>query len=105
MPGDTLPVLRELIKKHQSDGISIKLNTSSTYCFDSESFRYLAAYKNGVELGNRQDYSRSWERSVKETFRMLTQIRSLEPHAIASTTSLNAARKLITDLTIPIAEI
>ena len=95
----------KLIEGHQSSGVDIKLNNTTTYNFDSESFRYLAAYKNGVDQGNRDDYTRSWERSVQETFRMLQHIQSLVPHPIASTASLNAARKLITDLTIPMADI
>ena len=104
-PGDTFPVLQKLLAKLNSEDIDIKLNMRTTYCFDSESFRYLAANKNNVELGNREDYARSWERPARETERMLDHIQSISPHPIESTTSLNTTRKLITDLTIPMAEI
>ena len=84
----------------------MRLTKQTVYCFDSESFRYLAAMKTAnLDLGNRDDYARSWERSVKETQRMLNHIRSVKPHSITATASLNTARKIITDLTIPMAEI
>ena len=105
MPGETLPVLEELLKKPQYENVDIQLNTKTIYCFDSESFRYLAALKDGAEYGNREDFAKSWERSVEQTGRMLSHICSLTPHLISSTESLNYARKLITDLTIPMADL
>lgn len=36
-PGDTLPVLKELLKEHK---VEIDLSPSSYFCFDNEAFRY-----------------------------------------------------------------
>lgn len=102
-PGDTFPSLEKLLMSMAPD--LIELTTDTVYNFDSESFRFLAALKNGVDLGNRTDYEKSWERSVDECIRMLSQIASLAPHPITNTVTLNASRKLITDLTKPMAEI
>ena len=101
-PGEAMPPLLELFSEHN---LKDTLKKNTTYCFDSESFRYLAACKSGVTLpGSVVDFSRSWDKSFLEAFRMIEYIASLEPHSIKSTESLNAARKLITHLTIPKAE-
>lgn len=102
-PGDTFPSLDKLLKNMADD--LIELTTDTVYNFDSESFRFLAAIKQGVDLGNQTDYEKSWERSVEECVRMLEYIASLPPHPITNTATLNASRKLITDLTKPMAEI
>lgn len=102
-PGDTLPSLVKLLDNMAAN--LIELTTDTVYNFDSESFRFLAANKQGVDLGNKSDYNVSWERSVDECIRMLSYIASLPPHPIKNTVTLNASRKLITDLTKPMAEI
>ncbi|KAN0070520.1 hypothetical protein V8E54_011389, partial [Elaphomyces granulatus] len=79
--------------------------THTAYCFDSESFRYLAALKNGTILPNKEDFSRSWEHSRDEAWRLLDYFRSRPPHMVKSTMSLNRTRQLITMLTKPMAEI
>jgi hypothetical protein len=45
-PGDTFGPLETLLAK-QPD-VQLSLNMKTSYCFDSESFRYLAAHKQGV---------------------------------------------------------
>lgn len=102
-PGNTLPSLTKLLSNMASD--LIELTTDTVYNFDSESFRFLAAHKQGVDLGYKADYQKSWERSVEESIRMLSYIASLPPHPITNTVTLNASRKLIADLTKPMAEI
>lgn len=102
-PGDTFPSLEKLLNNMAAD--LIELTTDTVYNFDSESFRFLAALQQGVDLGNKVDYAKSWERSVEECIRMLSYIASLPPHPITNTATLNASRKLITDLTKPMAEI
>ena len=77
----------------------------TVYCFDSESFRYLAARQKGIDMGNLEDYSRSWDHSANEAQRLLNHFRALPPHQTKSTLSLNETRYLIAQLTIPMAEI
>lgn len=102
-PGDTFGPLKALLEEHSDIGLT--LSTPTTYCFDSESFRYLAAYKNGIPLPNEEDFRRSWEHSSREAHRMIDHFKSKPPHNIKSTLSLNGARELIIELTKPMAEI
>lgn len=102
-PGDTFKPLKALLDG-QSD-IPIALSTATTYCFDSESFRYLAAYKQGVPMDNEEKFHRSWDHSSKEAHRLLDYFASTQPHPVTSTLSLNGARKLILELTKPMASI
>lgn len=102
-PGDTFKPLRSLLDEHSD--IPITLSASTTYCFDSESFRYLAAYKQGVPLPSEEEFRTSWDHSSKEAHRLLDYFASTPPHPVASTISLNGARKLILELTKPMANI
>ncbi|KAH9209981.1 hypothetical protein DL95DRAFT_413403 [Leptodontidium sp. 2 PMI_412] len=74
-------------------------------CFDSESFRYLAAYSQGVKIGDLDDYNKSWKRSMHESQRLLRHFQSLIPHQTRNTLSLNETRHLIAQLTRPMADI
>ena len=102
-PGDTYGPLKTLLGQHPDVGLS--LTTHTTYCFDSESFRYLAAYKNNVFLDNEEDFRRSWKHSRMEALRLVKNFNSKPPHSVNSTLSLNGARELISELTKPMAEI
>lgn len=102
-PGDTYGPLKALL--HQHPDIGLELSTPTTYCFDSESFRYLAAFKSGVEMPNRVDFDRSWDHSRKESIRLISHFKASPPHKVKNTLSLNGARQLIAELTKPMAEI
>jgi hypothetical protein len=49
---------------------------SNTFCFDSESFRYLIALENGIQFDDYQkdEYTRSWTTAVNESNRLLQYI-------------------------------
>lgn len=102
-PGDTYGPLKALLDQHPDVGL--ELVTPTTYCFDSESFRYLAAYKSGVTMPNKIDFDRSWSQSRQETIRLIEHFQAIEPHEVKNTISLNGARQLISELTKPLAEI
>ncbi|KAI2637959.1 hypothetical protein GGS26DRAFT_435232 [Hypomontagnella submonticulosa] len=114
-PGDTFIPLQNLLKKYgdfenpgspdTSKKLRLGLYRDNTYYFDSESFRYLAAYTQGIDLGNRDEYSYSWNFSADESRRLLQYFKSLEPHQVKNTLSLNDTRRTITRLTQPMAEI
>ncbi|KAI0008372.1 hypothetical protein F4779DRAFT_587417 [Xylariaceae sp. FL0662B] len=104
MPGDVYKPLEKLLQRHESLGL--RLNWNTVFCFDSESFRCLAAKKQqGIEMPHMEDFHRSWECSVKETRRLLEHFINIEPHQVRSTISLNRARELISQLTEPMASI
>ncbi|KAH0561969.1 hypothetical protein GP486_003320 [Trichoglossum hirsutum] len=102
-PGDTYGPLKKLLSEHSDVGLS--LNAHTVFCFDSESFRYLAAFKMGVFMDNEEDFRRSWQHSRNEALRLVKHFTSQPPHAVNSTMSLNGARELISELTKPMAEI
>jgi len=102
-PGDTFGPLSSLLQKHQDIGLA--LENQNTYCFDSESFRFLAAFKNGVVMENEEDFRRSWEHSRAEAVRLVEYFETRTPHQVKSTMSLNGTRQLIAELTKPMADI
>lgn len=104
-PGDTLPALRTLLSENPD--VEIPLAKHTIYCMDNESFRFLAALKNGIkfEEKDRQDYAVSWNRSVEETARLLKHIQTLKPHKVRDTLTLNDARRIVISLSQPIAKI
>ncbi|KAI9687021.1 MAG: hypothetical protein M1822_002431 [Bathelium mastoideum] len=102
-PGDTFGPLTRLLRERPQIGVTLSIPT--TYCFDSESFRYLAAYKSGVTLDNKEDYDRSWDHSRRESVRLIEHFKGNSPHRVKSTLSLNGARQIISELTKPLADI
>jgi hypothetical protein len=102
-PGDTYGLLKSLLGHHPD--VELKLETPTTYCFDSESFRYLAAFKTYVKMPNKTDFERSWTTSREDTIRLIKHFQSIPPHEVKNTMSLNGARQLMSELTKPLAEI
>ncbi|KAL2865912.1 uncharacterized protein BJX67DRAFT_388865 [Aspergillus lucknowensis] len=102
-PGDTFKPLESLLSAYRN--VIPQLSRSNVYCFDSESFRYLAARKKGIEMGHMDDYRRSWEHSAQEADRLLAHFQSLHPHHTQETLSLNETRHLIAQLTAPMQQI
>ncbi|KAK7995757.1 hypothetical protein PG991_015224 [Apiospora marii] len=103
-PGDSLQPLRTLLGKHESLGMQLTVKTM--YCFDSESFRCVAAQKQvGHVMDNLGDFRKSWDGSMRQTRALLEHVFSLEPHSTKRTMSINRAREAITHLTKPLADI
>ncbi|CAG8588901.1 18299_t:CDS:2 [Racocetra persica] len=107
-PGDTLPVLKKQLQElERKSGIEMTICKNTSYCFDNDSFRFLAAIKNGVSYSDKtkENYALSWENSVKESVRLLQYIIDRTPHKINDTISLNNARQTVMMLCEPLAEI
>jgi hypothetical protein len=102
-PGDTYELLKTLLATYKNGGINI--SPKSLFCFNSESFRFLAAKFQGVAIGDFGDYNRSWERSVKEAECLLYHFQGLEPHKTRNTLGLNETRHIIAQLLRPMADI
>ncbi|KAK3324526.1 hypothetical protein B0T19DRAFT_464640, partial [Cercophora scortea] len=100
-PGDTFKPLESLLTEYKE--IEMGLFEHNVYCFDSESFRYLAAQKKGIDMGHFEDNIRSWEYSVTECKRLVEYFRGLKPHAVRSTINLNEIRDMVVKLTEPMA--
>lgn len=107
-PGDTMPPLKALLAENKD--VSIPISMQTVYCYDSEAYRFLAAVKNTknpITFPNdeRENFTKSWDKSVSETKRMLKHIGALQPHPIKDTLNLNHTRELVIKLTRPLAEI
>lgn len=104
LPGDTFDPLRKLLQRF--DDINISLGKDSVYCFDSESFRYMAALKTvGKRMGQLEENRASWNYSVSEAKRLLDHFGGLTPHTVTSTVNLYETRFRIVGMTRPMAEI
>ncbi|CAI2188003.1 19094_t:CDS:1 [Funneliformis geosporum] len=107
-PGDTLPALKsQLNELKKSSGVEIKINKDTMYCFDNESFRFLSAIKGGISFtkDDEKSFAESWERSVNESFKLVSYLTSITPHKTNDTLSLNHARKIVLLLCEPLAKI
>ncbi|CAG8722336.1 16832_t:CDS:2, partial [Dentiscutata erythropus] len=105
-PGDTLPVLkRQLSEIQKKSDIEIKICKDTVYCFDNESFRFLAAVKKGMSFTDKEIFASSWEKSANESMRLLEHVINCTPHKIIDTISLNNARQIVMILYKPLAEV
>ncbi|KAM0433873.1 hypothetical protein ACHAPT_003816 [Fusarium lateritium] len=100
-PGDTFKPLNALLSEYKD--VNMGLFENNVYCFDSESFRYLAAKKKGIDIGHLEDNRRSWEYSVGECERLVKHCQGITPHPVRSTINLNETRNTIHRLTEPMA--
>ncbi|EWZ30628.1 hypothetical protein FOZG_16101 [Fusarium oxysporum Fo47] len=102
MLGDTREPLEALLKKRNTN---IQLGLSTLYFFDSESFRYLAAYKQlAKEMPGKDSFVASWEKSSEEARRLVERTFVLPTHEVKMTLSLNRTRAFITGMTKPMLE-
>ena len=107
-PGDSLPPLKKLVKDIENDSkIKIPIDSENIFCFDNESFRFLAAMKQGVLFSSTdtEDFSKSWEKSFESAKTMIEYIAKLPFHDIVDTVELNEAKQILNELSKPIAEI
>ncbi|RIA81662.1 hypothetical protein C1645_789946 [Glomus cerebriforme] len=109
-PGNTKPLLEkqlEDLKKQSRTDVEIKVNKDTMYCFDNESFRFLAAIKNDMQFTNSEErnFAESWKKSVDESLRLIEYLLKRRPHIIKDTLSLNNARNIVIFLSKPLAEI
>ncbi|CAF1038121.1 unnamed protein product [Didymodactylos carnosus] len=107
-PGNTAPLLKQLLTElKQTTNVDVPFSKDNTFCFDNEAFRFVAAIKNNIPFTDEQkeDFRKSWDTSVKEASNLIIRINKCQPHHVKDTISLNEARRLIVELTRPIAEI
>jgi GTPase SAR1 family protein len=104
-PGDTAPLLKKTL--HDLPIKNIPFDKSNSFCFDSESFRYLVARLNGMNFDKYQqdEYKQSWITSVNESNRFLQYICSeLKPFPQENWQSIDHAQFQINRLIRPILE-
>ncbi|CAF4333694.1 unnamed protein product, partial [Rotaria sp. Silwood2] len=101
---DTGPLLRKMLNDKHLNGIPFK--KENTFCFNSESFRYLAARKCNVDFDDyqRQKYTSSWNTSVTESVCLLNFIQRCQPYYLEEWISLRKATLDISMLARPLME-
>ncbi|CAG2118348.1 unnamed protein product, partial [Medioppia subpectinata] len=111
MPGESGSALMSILKilSKRPPNVNIIYNRTTTYCFDSESFRYLVASvpPNNIQFDPnlKPAYVESWNRSVDECRRLFNHIMRMPAHKVMDTLSLNNTKQLIAMLTKPLADI
>ncbi|XP_023309902.1 uncharacterized protein LOC108905327 [Anoplophora glabripennis] len=113
-PGETYPILKKVVAdiKARPPYVDIPLG-KNVFCFDNEAFRYLTAIKQNIEFNPRtaQRNQESWTWSVEQCNNLIEYIIGdsknppLQPHIIKNTNAINEARRLIIQLSRPLAEI
>jgi len=111
-PRDTFKPLETLLK--ECDNLRRRLPSRkvfcfdlahhNVYCFDSESFRFLAARKNGIEIDHSEyleDCRLSWQHSTEDCRRLLKHFWTQKPYMLQSTLELNRIRHIIMRLPEP----
>ena len=103
-PGNTLVDLRKRLLK-----VSINWNVAveNMFCFDNASFGFLACVKHGMKFGEAEKaaFSGGWDFSVKETNRLFEYIRTRTPNFSSGAVCLNEARRIMVELSRPMAEV
>lgn len=115
-PGDTYPALKKLLDeinenlKAKSSGNAepqeLSLTENTTYCLDNEAFRFLSARRSvHFSEDDVKNFGSSWSRSVKETTRMLDNIKQTKPQKTIEKVPVNDTRNKILLLLKPMAKI
>jgi hypothetical protein len=75
-PGDTAPLIKAMIASLSMNEIIFK--KENTFCFDSESFRYLVALQSQIPFSDddKREYEMSWSTSVTESNRLIDYVRT-----------------------------
>ena len=105
-PGNTGPLVRNLLESLPIE--NVPFTKQNTFCFDSESFRYLVATRNKIKFSKSEekDYEESWEKSSTESNRFLEYIRTkmTSPLIPSESKSMKDEQLKITMLIRPILE-
>ncbi|XP_044271283.1 uncharacterized protein LOC123015565 [Tribolium madens] len=113
-PGDTLPCLKTIVDdiKTKPPHVDIPLK-GNIFSVDNEAFRFLVAMKNNIKFNDelQQRFVDSWNKSSEECWKLILYIVGdaahdpLKPHQLYNTISINDARRIITQLSQPLADI
>ena len=81
-PGDTGSLLRKMLNDEHLNNISFE--KENTFCFDNESFRYLAARKCDIAFDDcqKEECIISWSTSVTELLRLLNFIQTSKSYCL-----------------------
>ena len=100
-PGDTMTVLSKLFEDVKVANQSlVKLTDDNVFCMDNEAIRMMFAHSHGVEFQKQQikTFSKSWNHTLKESFRLFQFGAGANPHSVAETTATWHVRNMLFEL-------
>ena len=102
-PGDTLPALALLLRDYRE----IVLNGDTMFCVDNDAVRFLAARRNGVKFSEDDEtqFAVSWEKSAKAIVKLMERVKTLRPHRVKNSLSVNDVRRRILQLDRPLTDL
>ncbi|XP_072391545.1 uncharacterized protein [Diabrotica undecimpunctata] len=112
--GESIKILEKAINEIASRPPYAKISMKrNIFYFDNEPFKYLTAVQQGIRFDSniKQRNKESWEKSAQQSWRLIKYItgdsknKPLRPHYVKSTNAINEARRMITQLSQPLAEI
>jgi hypothetical protein len=107
LPGSTGSLLKRILNDLPSDQTP-QYGKANMFCFDSESFRYLAALKSQMNIQfqdeQKAEYHMSWKKSVDESISLMHFIKSRSQYQMNAWHSIKHAQILITSLIRPTLE-
>lgn len=107
-PGNTFPLLRSLFNKYKCEyNVELSFIHTNSFFVDNESVCYLALHRNNIRFHDayRKDYIQSWDRTVKESSRLIARINNCLPYPVHDIISLYKVQQLISILTHAIYQI
>uniref|UniRef100_A0AC34R1V6 G domain-containing protein n=1 Tax=Panagrolaimus sp. JU765 TaxID=591449 RepID=A0AC34R1V6_9BILA len=108
VPANGRMVLAAYLKQLQKDkGIEIPLSKEHMFCIDNDAFRFLCAYHqiDAFKSEKPDPYVDSWNRSQCAVISLFARMKTLVPHDVVHTLSVNQARAVILSLIQPLAAI
>ncbi|GJQ78821.1 hypothetical protein Trydic_g2663 [Trypoxylus dichotomus] len=95
-PGPTLGLLKRVIE-NLPNAVGLKCSKQNIFCIENDCIKFLLAsfYGNNTSIINdaaKEDYELPWKHSSQEYIRLFQYIKSLKPHSVEDTVSLNIIR-------------
>ena len=103
-PGVTLVPLLDLVEEYKHFGLTA--TSENWFCFENESFRYVALVEKGLEdqtdVTKKKSYAKSWNLATIEIKRLISKVLAdLKPHQIRGSASIHDARRMIVESAVP----
>ncbi|VEN38048.1 unnamed protein product [Callosobruchus maculatus] len=114
-PGDSISILQKIVEGIAKRPPYVRVPTNNNiFCFENEAFKYLAAVQQNIKFSKLQEKNMktSWGTSSDQCWKLIKyitgngkEIPPLKPHLVQNTQAINEARRMITYLSKPLADI
>nr|CAH7759272.1 unnamed protein product [Callosobruchus chinensis] len=114
-PGDSISILQKVVEDIAKRPPYVRVATNKNiFCFENEAFKYLAALQKKIKFSKQHEKNvrASWAASTEQCWKLINyitgngkEIPPLKPHLVQNTQAINEARRMITYLSKPLADI